>query len=159
MTGVNYMAALGRIMMAAIFLVSGFLHVLHLSSPADVRAPIAVITNPDWAFYIATGIELVGGTFLALGLGTRYVALVLAIFMLAMSIGSDFGQFDHFMKNICHCWRFDPGLGVWLGRPCDHAQPAPELFSRCALMQRFDPAWGLQGPVTGPAAWLAHLRR
>ena len=74
MTGVNYMAALGRIMMAAIFLVSGFLHVLHLSSPADVRAPIAVVTNPEWAFYIATGIELVGGTFLALGLGTRYVA-------------------------------------------------------------------------------------
>ena len=74
MTGVNYMAALGRIMMAAIFLVSGFLHVLHLSSPADVRAPIAVITYPDYAFYIATGIELGGGIFLALGLGTRYVA-------------------------------------------------------------------------------------
>src|SRR5664279_5436189 len=86
MTGVNYMAAVGRIMMAAIFLVSGFLHVLYLSSPADVRAPIAVVTNPEWAFYIATGIELVGGTFLALGFGTRYIALVLAIFMLAMSI-------------------------------------------------------------------------
>ena len=80
-----------------------------------MRAPIAVITNPDWAFYIATGIELVGGTFLALGLGTRYVALVLAIFMLAMSIGSDFGQFDHFMKNIAiaggliQVWAFGSG--------------------------------------------------
>ena len=115
MTSANYMAALGRVMMAAIFLVSGFLHVLHLSAPADVRAPIAVITNPEWAFYIATGIELVGGTFLALGLGTRYVALVLAIFMIAMSIGSDFGQFDHFMKNIAiaggliQVWAFGSG--------------------------------------------------
>jgi putative oxidoreductase len=124
MTGVNYMAAVGRIMMAAIFLVSGFLHVLHLSSPADVRAPIAVVTNPDWAFYIATGIELVGGTFLALGLGTRYVALVLAIFMLAMSIGSDFGQFDHFLKNLAiaggliQVWSFGSGgLAITHSRP------------------------------------------
>ena len=115
MTGVSYMAALGRLMMAAIFLISGFLHVLHLSSPADVRAPIAVMTHPDWAFYIATGIELAGGIFLALGLGTRYVALILAIFMLAMSIGSNFGQFDHFMKNIAiaggliQVWAFGSG--------------------------------------------------
>ena len=90
MTGINYMAALGRIMMAAIFLVSGFLHALHLSSPADVRAPIAVVTTPDWAFYVATGIELFGGAFLALGLMTRYVALILAIFMLAIVIRSAF---------------------------------------------------------------------
>ena len=124
MKSVNYMAALGRLMMAAIFLVSGFLHVLHLSSPADVRAPIAVITSPDYAFYIATGIELAGGIFLALGLGTRYVALILAIFMLAMSIGSDFGQFDHFMKNIAiaggliQVWAFGSGgLAITHSRP------------------------------------------
>jgi putative oxidoreductase len=124
MTGVNYMAALGRIMMAAIFLVSGFLHVLNLASPADVRAPIAVVTSPDWAFYIATAIELIGGTFLALGFGTRYIALVLAIFMLAMSIGSDFGQFDHFMKNLAiaggliQVWAFGSGgLAITHSRP------------------------------------------
>ncbi|MFY9874432.1 MAG: DoxX family protein [Rhodomicrobium sp.] len=124
MTGVSYMAAIGRIMMAAIFLVSGFLHALHLSSPADVRAPIAVITTPDWAFYVATGIELFGGVFLALGLGTRYVALLLAIFMLAMSIGSDFGQFDHFLKNVAiaggliQVWAFGSGgLAITHSRP------------------------------------------
>jgi putative oxidoreductase len=124
MTGVSYMAAIGRIMMAAIFLVSGFLHALHLSSPADVRAPIAVITTPDWAFYVATGIELFGGVFLALGLGTRYVALLLAIFMLAMSIGSDFGQFDHFLKNMAiaggliQVWAFGSGgLAITHSRP------------------------------------------
>ncbi len=117
MAGVNYMAAVGRLMMAALFLASGFMHILHLASPADAHAPIAVITNPAYAFYIATAIELVGGIFLALGLGTRYVALVLAIFMLAMSIGSNFGadQFDHFMKNIAiaggliQVWAFGSG--------------------------------------------------
>jgi putative oxidoreductase len=124
MKGISYTAAIGRIMMAAIFLVSGFLHALHLSSPADVRAPIAVVTAPDWAFYVATGIELVGGLFLALGLGTRYVALILAIFMLAMSIGSDFGQFDHFLKNIAiaggliQVWAFGSGgLAITHSRP------------------------------------------
>jgi putative oxidoreductase len=115
MTGINYMAALGRLLMAAIFLVSGFMHVLHLSSPADVRAPIAVITNPDWAFYIATGVELGGGIFLALGLGTRYVALILAIFMIAMSIGPNFGEYDQALKNLAiaggliQVWAFGSG--------------------------------------------------
>ncbi len=124
MTGVNYMAALGRIMMAAIFLVSGFLHVLHLSSPADVRAPIALITNPDWAFYIGTGIELGGGIFLALGLGTRYVALILAIFMIAMSFGSNFGEWDQALKNLAiaggliQVWAFGSGgLAITHSRP------------------------------------------
>ena len=115
MTGINYMAALGRLLMAAIFLVSGFIHVLHLSSPADVRAPISVITNPDWAFYITTGIELGGGIFLALGLATRYVALILAIFMIAMSIGPNFGEYDQALKNLAiaggliQVWAFGSG--------------------------------------------------
>jgi len=124
MTGVNYMAALGRLMMAAIFLASGFIHVLNLSTPAAARAPIAVITQPGWAFYIATAIEIIGGIFLALGLGTRYIALILAIFMLVMSVGSDFGHFDDFMKNIAiaggliQVWSFGSGgLAITHSRP------------------------------------------
>ncbi len=125
MTGVNYMAALGRLMMAAIFLASGFIHALNLATPAAARAPISVMTQPDWAFYIATGIEVIGGIFLALGLGTRYVALTLAIFMLAMSIGApDFAKFDDFMKNIAiaggliQVWSFGSGgLAITHSRP------------------------------------------
>lgn len=124
MTGVSYMAALGRIMMAAIFIISGFMHVLHLTSPGDVHAPIALVTNPEWAYFIGTGVELLGGIFLALGFGTRYVALILAIFTLTMSIGSNFGQYDHFLKNIAiaggliQVWAFGSG-----GIAVTHSKP------------------------------------
>ena len=124
MKSVNYMAAIGRILMATLFLVSGFIHVLNLSSPADARAPIAVMTQPDYAFFIATGIEIVGGIFLALGFATRYVALVLALFILAMSIGSNFGNWDQFLKNLAiaggliQVWAFGSGgIAITHSRP------------------------------------------
>ncbi len=124
MKSVNYMAAIGRLMIAALFLWSGFLHVLHLSSPADASAPIALVTQPNYVYFIGTGIEIVGGIFLALGLGTRYVALILAIFMLAMSVGSNFGNSDQFLKNIAiaggliQIWAFGSGgLAITHSRP------------------------------------------
>ncbi len=122
MTGVSYMAALGRIMMAAVFLISGFVHIL----PANdtIHAPIAVMTNPAWAFWAATAVEILGGIFLALGLGTRYVALILAIFTLAMSIGSDFANYTDFLKNLAiaggliQVWSFGSG-----GLALTHSKP------------------------------------
>jgi putative oxidoreductase len=122
MEGIKYMAALGRIMMAAVFLISGFVHVL--PAQETIRAPIAVITHPVYAFWIATGIEIVGGLFLALGLGTRYVALLLAIFTLAMSIGSDFANYTDFLKNLAiaggliQVWSFGSG-----GLALTHSRP------------------------------------
>jgi putative oxidoreductase len=122
MAGVSYMAALGRIMMAAVFLISGFIHIL----PAQdaIRAPIAVIAQPPYAFWIATAVEILGGIFLALGLGTRYVALVLAFFTLAMSIGSDFHNYTDFLKNLAiaggliQVWSFGSG-----GLALTHSRP------------------------------------
>ena len=112
MRSVSYMAAIGRLMIALLFLISGFLHILQQEK---VHAPISIMTYPDYAFYIATGIEIFGGIFLALGLGTRYIALMLAIFMIAMSIGSNFGNYNDFLKNLAiaggliQVWAFGSG--------------------------------------------------
>jgi len=122
MTGVSYMAALGRIMLAAVFLISGFVHIL--PAQETIHAPIAVMTKPAYAFWIATAIEIGGGILLALGLGTRYVALILAIFTLAMSIGSDFGNYTDFLKNLAiaggliQIWSFGSG-----GLALTHSRP------------------------------------
>jgi putative oxidoreductase len=122
MEGIKYMAALGRILMAAVFLISGFIHIL--PAQETIRAPIAVITQPEWAFYVATGVEILGGLFLALGLATRYVALLMAIFTLAISVGPNFGNYADFLKNLAiaggliQIWSFGSG-----GLALTHSRP------------------------------------
>jgi putative oxidoreductase len=128
MGNVSYMAALGRLLMAALFLVSGFIHVLHLASPETAEAPIKLMLEPRAAFYIATAIEILGGIFLAIGLGTRYVALVLAVFMLVMAFGGStisWDNFSHLLKNLAiaggliQVWSFGSG-----GLAVTHSNPA-----------------------------------
>jgi putative oxidoreductase len=104
MTSINYVAAIGRLMMAAIFLSSGFRKLL---TPDQTQAFLTSLHMPQpvAAYWIATAVELIGGVCLVLGLGTRYAALALAIFTLAAGIAvhsnfSDQNQFIHFMKNI-----------------------------------------------------------
>ncbi|MBT3070422.1 DoxX family protein [Rhodomicrobium sp. Az07] len=104
MTSINYMAAIGRIMMALIFIAYGFFHLLQKDETIAKFASISMI-EPTAVYYIATSIEIFGGIFLALGLGTRYVALILAFYILVAAIGfhsnlGDSNQLQHFMKNI-----------------------------------------------------------
>jgi len=104
MTSINYMAAIGRIMMALIFIAYGFFHLLQKDATIAKLASVNMI-EPTTVYWIATAIEVFGGIFLALGLGTRWVALVLALYTLAAAIGfhgnlGDANQLDHFMKNI-----------------------------------------------------------
>ncbi|MBJ7533826.1 DoxX family protein [Rhodomicrobium vannielii ATCC 17100] len=104
MTSINYMAAIGRIMMALIFIAYGFFHLLTKDETIARFVSISMI-EPTIVYYIATSIEIFGGIFLALGLGTRYAALILAFYTLAAAIGfhsnlADSNQLQHFMKNI-----------------------------------------------------------
>ncbi|MFT4080812.1 DoxX family protein [Rhodomicrobium lacus] len=104
MTSINYMAAIGRIMMALIFIAYGFFHLLTKDETIARFASINMI-EPATVYYLATSVEIFGGIFLALGLGTRYVALILAIYTLVAAIGfhsnlADANQLQHFMKNI-----------------------------------------------------------
>jgi putative oxidoreductase len=104
MASVNYIAALGRIMMSAIFIASAFHKLL---TPAETQAYIAAAGLPDpvAVFWVSTAVELIGGICLLIGLATRFAALILAGFVLAAAVLfhaniSDRNQFNHFMKNV-----------------------------------------------------------
>ncbi len=104
MASVSYIAAIGRIMMAAIFLSSGFHKLL---TPSDTQAYIAAahIPAPVAAYWLAAAVEVIGGVCLVLGIATRFAAIALAIFTILAAIGfhtnfPDQAQFINFMKNI-----------------------------------------------------------
>jgi putative oxidoreductase len=96
--------ALGRLMLAALFLMAGF---GKLAAPAATKAYIASagLPLPDLAYLLAVAAELGGGLLLLLGLQTRLVALALAGFTLATAVFfhadlADQNQMVHFLKNL-----------------------------------------------------------
>lgn len=103
MRSVNFTAAIGRILLAAIFLVSG---IHKLITPTDTQAYIAAAGLPAVpAFWASAAVEVIGGAFLIFGIGTRIVALVLAAFTILAAAyfhanWADANQFNHFMKNL-----------------------------------------------------------
>ncbi len=102
LTGVS--SALGRVLISAIFLFSGF---------SKITAPAATIgfiesvglPAPELAYLLAVVVEIGGGLALIAGFQTRWVAAALAGFSLATAIVfhnalSDQNQFIHFFKNV-----------------------------------------------------------
>ncbi|OCC01360.1 LysR family transcriptional regulator [Labrys sp. WJW] len=101
---VRYTPSLGRILIAAIFLLSGF---GKLTAPAATAGYIAAagLPLPYLGVIIAILVELVGGILLILGYQTRLVALAMAVFSVAAAAFfhsnlGDQNQFIHFFKNI-----------------------------------------------------------
>ncbi len=102
--GTSYVAALGRLLIAAIFIVSGVGKVL---APAMTQGYIAAagLPSPLAAYLIAIAVEVGGGTLLILGFHTKLAALALAIFSVAAAVGfhHDFTNQDqlfHFLKDV-----------------------------------------------------------
>ncbi|WP_404334792.1 DoxX family protein [Sphingomonas sp. MMS12-HWE2-04] len=100
----SYAPFAGRVLIAAIFLLSGL---SKLAAPAGTIGYIAAagLPLPELGFGIALLVELVGGALLVLGYRTRLVAGVLALFSVATAIFfhaalGDQNQFIHFFKNI-----------------------------------------------------------
>lgn len=94
----------GRVAIAAIFLLSGF---AKIADPAGNLAYIGSVglPFPQLALAGAILVEIVGGIALILGYRTRLVAAVLALFSLATAVTfhaqfDDANQFIHFFKNI-----------------------------------------------------------
>jgi putative oxidoreductase len=104
MSGMNYVAAIGRLLIAAIFLWSG---IHKFQTPAETQAYIASanIPMPVIAYWAATAVEIIGGICLVLGLAVRPAALVLVFYTIAAAVFfhskfTDQMQSINFMKNV-----------------------------------------------------------
>ena len=100
----NTVAAVGRILIAVIFILSG---VGKLGAPAATQGYIASVglPLPLLGYALAVLVELGGGLLLLVGFRTRAVAAVLALFTVAAALFfhshlADQNQFIHFVKNI-----------------------------------------------------------
>ncbi|ODU69731.1 MAG: LysR family transcriptional regulator [Novosphingobium sp. SCN 66-18] len=104
-TSASDVAALaGRILLAAIFVLSGLSKV---AAPAGTISYIASagLPLPQVGLAIAVIVELGGGLALVAGFRTRFVAAILALFSLATALAfhnhlADQNQFIHFFKNV-----------------------------------------------------------
>ena len=103
-TGTDAAALAGRILLAAIFVLSG---VTKLGAVEGTIGYIASVGLPfaDAIFYAVVALEIVGGLMLITGFKTRLVALALAAFSIAAAVTfhSDFAdqnQMIHFLKNL-----------------------------------------------------------
>jgi len=97
-------AFIGRLLIAAIFLISG---VGKIAAPAGTIAYIAStgLPLPPLAYSVAVAIEVLGSLALIAGWHTRTAAAVMALFTLAAAFGfhahfGDQNQFIHFFKNV-----------------------------------------------------------
>lgn len=99
-----YAAAAGRVLLAAIFLLSGISKVVDPASTLGYIGSVG-LPFPQAGLAIAILVEIVGGLALIVGYRTKLVAIGLALFSLATaaffhSALGDQNQFIHFFKNI-----------------------------------------------------------
>lgn len=97
-------ALAGRVMLAAIFLLSG---ASKLAAPAMTIGYIEStgLPFPSVGLAVAVAVELLGGLALVLGYRTRLAAAALAVFTVAAAAAfhnqlGDQNQFIHFFKNV-----------------------------------------------------------
>jgi len=99
-----YVGAAGRLLIAALFLISGL---GKIATPALTQGYIASagLPVPLLAYLVAIVIEVGGGILLMLGYHSRIVASVMAVFTVAAALGfhrdfADQNAMAHFLKNI-----------------------------------------------------------
>ena len=103
-TNTSVIPAIGRVLMATIFVMSG---IGKLAAPAATMGYIASsgLPLPMLALVTAIAVELGGGLLLALGIQTRLVAAGLAAFSIVTGLAfhhavGDQNQMIHLLKNI-----------------------------------------------------------
>jgi putative oxidoreductase len=100
-----WIAAFGRVLIAAIFLYSGFGKIM---APEGTQAYIASagLPLPIAGYVLAIIVEVGGGLLLLIGYQTRLVALIIALYSIVAALAfhnqfADQNQLIHFMKNFC----------------------------------------------------------
>jgi len=104
MSQTNLLAAVGRLLIALIFIASGL---GKIAAPAATQGYIASVglPLPMVSYLIAVLVELAGGIVILIGYQARVTGLVLAAFTLATAVifhtnFADQNQMIHFLKNI-----------------------------------------------------------
>jgi len=99
-----YLSAVGRVLLAALFLISG---IKKLAAPAGTIGYIASagLPFPELAYGVAIFVEVVLALALIVGYRVRITAALMAAFTLAAAFGfhfnlADQGQFIQFFKNL-----------------------------------------------------------
>jgi putative oxidoreductase len=99
-----YVGAVGRLLVAALFLISGL---AKIATPTLTQGYIASagLPFPLLAYLTAIVIEVGGGILLILGYQSRIVASAMAVYSVAAALGfhrdfADQNQIAHFLKNI-----------------------------------------------------------
>jgi putative oxidoreductase len=99
-----YIGAAGRVLVAALFLISGL---GKIATPALTQGYIASagLPLPLLAYFVAIVIEVGGGILLILGYQSRIVASVMAVYTVAAALGfhrdfADQNAVAHFLKNL-----------------------------------------------------------
>jgi putative oxidoreductase len=100
----TYLPALGRLLIAALFIASGL---EKIAAPGMTQDYIASggLPLPFLVYLLTVIVEVGGGVLLVLGYRTRIVAIALAIFTLVAALIfhraiGDPGQMVHFLKNL-----------------------------------------------------------
>ena len=111
---------LGRIMMAAIFLMGGYGKLMAAAATKAYFVKTGV-PLPDIAYWVAVVVELAGGILLLAGLQTRLAAVALAVFCVATALLAhrDFGDraaMINFNKNIAMTGGYLAFAAVGAGR-------------------------------------------
>lgn len=103
-TSANVAAVLGRVLISAIFILSGVSKLTAVSGAIGYIEAAGLPLAPV-AFAVAVALEVLGGIALIAGFKTRWVAGALALFSVVTAFAfhgnlADQNQFIHFFKNI-----------------------------------------------------------
>jgi putative oxidoreductase len=100
----NAVPLVGRVLLAAIFIVSGF-GKLFATEAVQGYIASAGLPFPQLAFLVAVTLEIGGGLLLVVGYKTRIAAIALAVFsvvagLIFHNVAGDQNHFIHLLKNL-----------------------------------------------------------